>query len=60
MNRKVNNNGYNYVDLDLPSHTLWATCNIGSEKPTDTGLYFQWADTKGWTSDQIGVDKWFD
>lgn len=27
---KVNNNGYEYVDLGLPSGTLWAKCNIGA------------------------------
>lgn len=56
----MENNGYDYIDLELPSHTLWATCNIGASKPTDTGFYFQWGDTKGWSTVQIGVDKWFD
>ena len=31
-----------YVDLGLPSSRLWATCNIGAEKPTDRGSYFAW------------------
>ena len=31
---------HEYVDLGLPSGRLWATCNIGSEKPTDCGDYF--------------------
>ena len=55
MDRKINANGYDYVDLDLPSGTLWATCNIGAKKPSESGLYFQWGDTKGYTKDQIGV-----
>ena len=42
---KINNNGFEYVDLCLPSGTLWATCNVGASKPTDYGLYFQWGDT---------------
>ena len=50
----VRNNGYEYVDLRLPSGTLWSTCNIGASKPTDFGLYFQWGDTQGYTIDQIG------
>lgn len=41
-------NGYEYVDLGLPSGTLWATCNIGADNPEDTGLYFAWAETKGY------------
>lgn len=55
----INNNGYDYVDLDLPSGTLWATCNVGADKPTDYGLYFQWGDAKGYTKDQVGKDKQF-
>lgn len=31
---------HEYVDLGLPSGRLWATCNIGAEKPTDYGDYF--------------------
>ena len=47
-------NGHKYVDLDLPSGTLWATMNVGASKPSDSGLYFQWGDTKGYTKDQVG------
>ena len=59
MEKVINNNGYGYVDLGLPSGTLWATCNVGADKPTDYGLYFQWGDTVGYTADQIGKDKQF-
>ena len=38
--------GYTYVDFGLPSGTLWAKCNIGAEKETDYGFYFQWGDVK--------------
>lgn len=56
MNKDFNNtNGFGYVDLDLPSKTLWATCNVGADKPSDFGLYFQWGDVQGYTSDQIGL-----
>lgn len=48
MNKNtVNNNGHDYVDLKLPSGTLWATCNVGANKPSDTGLYFQLGDIFG-------------
>lgn len=54
IKKEINNNGYDYVDLGLPSGTLWATCNIGASKPSDYGLYFQWGDTKGYTKGQVG------
>ena len=47
-------NGHDYVDLGLPSGTLWATMNVGASKPSDYGLFFQWGDTDGYTADQVG------
>ena len=38
-------NNHEYVDLGLPSGTLWATCNIGASKPEDYGDYFAWGET---------------
>lgn len=38
---------HEYVDLGLTSKTLWATCNIGAEKPEDAGLFFAWGETTG-------------
>ena len=52
----INNNEYEYVDLELPSGTLWATCNVGADKPSYGGLYFQWGDTKGYKKEQVGKD----
>lgn len=37
--------GHKYVDLGLPSGTLWATCNIGASKPEDYGNYYAWGET---------------
>ena len=37
---------YEYVDLGLPSGLKWAKCNVGAEKETDYGFYFQWGDVK--------------
>lgn len=34
-----------YVDLGLPSGTLWATCNVGANKPEEAGAYFAWGET---------------
>ena len=59
MEKHINNNGYDYVDLCLPSGALWATMNVGADKPSDCGLYFQWGDTKGYTASQVGKDKQF-
>ena len=53
--KEINNNSYDYVDLELPSGTLWATCNVGASKPSESGLYFQWGDTSGYTEEQIGI-----
>lgn len=33
-----------YVDLGLPSGTLWATCNVGASKPEEAGLYYAWGE----------------
>ena len=37
-------NGHEYVDLGLPSGTLWATCNVGANKPEEYGDYFAWGE----------------
>ena len=36
---------HEYVDLALPSGTLWATTNIGANSPEDAGDYFAWGET---------------
>lgn len=50
---------HEYVDLGLPSGTLWATCNIGASAPEECGDYFAWGETTpkvyyGWST-----YKWF-
>lgn len=37
---------HEWVDLGLPSGTLWATCNIGASSPEDYGDYFAWGETE--------------
>lgn len=37
-------NGYEYVDLGLPSGLKWATCNIGAAAPNESGDYFAWGE----------------
>ena len=36
---------HEYVDLGLPSGTLWATCNVGANSPEQYGDYFAWGET---------------
>lgn len=38
--------GHGYVDLGLPSGTLWATCNVGADSPQEYGDYFAWGETE--------------
>lgn len=35
---------HEWVDLGLPSGTLWATCNVGAVNPEDYGKYFAWGE----------------
>lgn len=37
---------HEYVDLGLPSGTLWATMNVGADSPEDYGDYFAWGETE--------------
>ncbi len=34
-----------YVDLGLPSGTLWAKCNVGASNPWEYGGYYAWGET---------------
>jgi len=44
-------NGHDYVEI---GGIKWATMNVGASSVTDYGLYFQWGDTQGYTSGQVG------
>ena len=45
------NKTYEFVDLGLPSGTLWATKNIGADSEEDFGLYFAWGSVEGATKE---------
>ena len=45
----MKHNGFEYVDLCLPSGTKWATCNVGADSEIDCGLYFAWGETVGYS-----------
>ena len=51
---------HEYVDLGLPSGTLWATCNIGASSPEDYGDYFAWGETSPKDIYDWGTYKWCD
>lgn len=36
---------HDFVDLGLTSGTLWATTNIGAQRPYEVGGYFAWGET---------------
>lgn len=42
---------HDYVEI---GGIKWATMNVGANSITDTGLYFQWGDTQGYTAAQVG------
>ena len=53
-------NGHDYVDLGLPSGTLWATMNVGAESPEDYGDYFAWGEVESKEYYKRDTYKWFD
>ena len=38
--------GHEYVDLGLPSGTLWATYNLGATSPYEKGQFFAWGEVE--------------
>ena len=53
MKQNKKYNVYDYVDLGLPSCTLWANRNVGAKNDTDFGLYFACGETKGYTKTNV-------
>jgi serine/threonine protein kinase len=54
-------NGYEWIDLGLPSGRKWATCNIGANHPHDYGNMFAWGEIEKksiyeWTNYVDAVD----
>ena len=46
-------NGREWVDLGLPSGTLWATMNVGANAPEELGNYFAWGETAQKNDDEF-------
>ena len=51
-------NKHEYVDLGLPSGTLWATCNVGATTPEGYGNYYAWGETTKKTTYSWSTYKW--
>ena len=55
-------NGYEYVDLGLPSGTKWASRNIGATAVGDYGNYYSWGEIETkqsytWSTYSLGSDS---
>lgn len=42
--KPFDSNGYDYVDLGLPSGIKWAAYNVGATKPEENRYYFAWGE----------------
>lgn len=56
-------NEHEYVDLGLPSGTLWAIYNVGADTPEEYGDYFAWGETEpksvyNWSTYQYCNGDW--
>ena len=52
--------GHEWVDVGLPSGTLWATCNVGATTPEGYGYYFAWGETTSKDVYDRSTYKWCD
>jgi len=46
VNAEIVPGTHDYVDLGLPSGTLWATTNLGADAPEEYGFYYAWGETE--------------
>ena len=49
---------HEYVDLGLPSGTLWATTNVGADAPEESGFYYAWGETEPKDDYSWATYKW--
>ena len=52
-------NNIQFIDLGLPSGTLWADRNLGADAPEETGDYYRFGETVAFTEDspEYAYDK---
>ena len=53
-----NQNGHEYIDLGLPSGTLWATCNVGANTPEEVGDLYAWGEIETKETYSWDTYKW--
>ena len=53
-------NGHEYVDLGLPSGTLWATMNVGATTITGIGTYYKYGETTPYDGTDYGTSTYTD
>ena len=46
VNAEIVSGTHEYVDMGLPSGTLWATTNLGADVPEEYGFYYAWGETE--------------
>lgn len=46
VNAEIVPGNHEYVDLGLPTGTLWATTNVGADAPEEYGFYYAWGETE--------------
>ncbi len=51
-------NGHKFVDLGLPSGTLWAQCNVGATEEAEVGGLYAWGETSVQTSFTYSEDSY--
>ena len=51
-------NGYEYVDLGLPSGLKWAAYNVGATKPEEYGGYYAWGEIEEKSNYDWSTYKW--
>lgn len=52
----ISDDAHAFVDLGLPSGTLWATMNVGATSPEDYGDYFAWGETTGYNDGKTNFE----
>ena len=56
VNLRISNT--EYVDLGLPSGTMWASRNVGATAPEDYGFYYAWGEIQPKDNDKWDTYKW--
>lgn len=58
LNEDTTIGGRTFVDLGLPSGTLWATTNVGAYSPEGAGNYYAWGETQSKSTYDWTTYKW--